>query len=75
MEELIKKLTEDLEELELDRNTKQVSSFKFEVDSPEGVKNYDGDGTTTCKPAASPVADIINKFEQNQPKLLAFWTF
>ena len=39
LEELIKKLTEDLEKLELDRNTKQVSSFKFELDPPEGVKN------------------------------------
>ena len=27
------------------------------------MKNYDGDGTTTCKPAASPVADTIIKFE------------
>ena len=61
MEELIKKLTEDLEELELDRNTKQVSRFNFELDPPESVKNYDGDGTTTCKPAASPVADTIIK--------------
>ena len=39
LEEMIKKLTEDLEKLELDRRTKQVSSFKFELDPPEGVKN------------------------------------
>ena len=63
LEELIKKLTEDLEELELDKNSKQVSRFRFELDPPESVKNDDEDSIITCKPAASPVAYIINKFE------------
>jgi hypothetical protein len=53
----IKVLTVDLSRLELNK-----INIKIKVDPPE-VSNEGRDSTTFCKPVASPVADMIHKFE------------